>query len=215
MKIIKKCIRWLFCFLLIPVFYVLISLLLSMITVNKNENIAANKAVYLNTNGIHLGIIIPLELMDSTLQKGLKFNSTDKYLSFGWGDKDFYLNTPTWGDLTVKNAINATFLKSETLIHLTRYKSKQDDWVKVKLTNDQLKKLNQYILKYFKKDENENKIILNGKGYSSYDDFYEANGNYSGFKTCNSWVNSALKESDLKACYWTPFDFSVLNKYKN
>lgn len=215
MKIIKKCIKWLFYFLLIPVFYVLISLLLSTITVNNNENIVADNEVYLSTNGIHLGIIIPTEIMDSSLQRGLKFNSTDKYLSFGWGDKNFYLNTPTWGDLTFKNAINATFLKSETLIHLTRYRSKQDDWVKVKLTNVQLKKLNQYILKYFQKDENGNKVILESKGYSSYDDFYKAHGSYSGFKTSNTWVNSALKESDLKACYWTPFDFSVLNKYKN
>ncbi len=214
MKIIKTCIKWLFYFLLIPVFYLLVSLLLSIITVNNNENIAADNEVYLNTNGIHLGIIIPIELMDSTLQKGLKFNSADKYLSFGWGDKNFYLNTPTWGDLTVKNAFNATFLNSETLIHLTRYKSKQEDWVKVELSEAQLKKLNEYILTYFKEDHNGDKIFLKGKGYTTYDDFYEAHGNYSCFKTCNSWVNSALKESDLKACYWTPFDFSVLNKYK-
>ena len=63
-------------------------------------------------------------------------------------------------------------------------------------------------------DQNGNKILLIGKGYTTYDEFYEAKGNYSCFKTCNSWVNSALKESNLKACYWTPFDFSVLNKYK-
>lgn len=215
MRIIKKCIKWLFYFLLIPVFYLLISLLLSIITVNKNEIIEADNEVYLNTNGIHLDIIIPLEIVDNRLQKGLKFNKADKYLSFGWGDKNFYLNTPTWGDLTIKNALSATLLKSETLIHLTRYKQKQDDWIKVELSNKQLKKLHQYILKYFKTDQSGNKIFLEGKGYTAYDDFYEAKGSYSCFNTCNSWINSALKESDLKACYWTPFDFSVLNKYKN
>ncbi len=214
MRIIKKCIKWLLYFLLIPVFYLVISLLLSIITVNKNENIIVDNEVYLSTNGIHLDIVIPLETMYDELRKGLKFNGADKYLSFGWGDKNFYLSTPTWGDLTVKTAIYATFLKSETLIHLTRYKSRQDDWVKVKLDEIQLKKLNQYIQKYFKMDQNGNKILLIGKGYTTYDEFYEAKGNYSCFKTCNSWVNSALKESNLKACYWTPFDFSVLNKYK-
>lgn len=215
MRIIKKCFKWLFYVFLIPIFYVLISLALSIITVNNNYDEKASKAVYLSTNGVHLDIIIPSTIIDSTLQKGLIYNSGDKYLSFGWGDKNFYLNTPTWGDLTVKNALSATLLNSDTLIHLTKYKSKQDDWVEVKLTNSQLEKLNNYILKYFKIDDNGSKIILAGKGYTDHDDFYEAHGNYSILKTCNTWVNSALKESDLKACLWTPFDFTVLNKYKN
>lgn len=214
MRLIKTCLKWLFYLLSIPLIYVLISLLLSLITVNSTEHIGADNEVYLGTNGIHLEIIIPLEVMDNELQKGLKFFTKDEYLSFGWGDKNFYLNTPTWGDLTLKNAFTATFLKSDTLIHLTRYTSKRADWTAVRLTDEQLKKLNQYILNYFKKDQNGNKIILEGQGYSSYDDFYEAQGNYSCFKTCNSWVNSGLKESDLKACLWTPFDFAVLNKYK-
>lgn len=214
MRLIKKCLKWLFYLISIPVLYVVISIILSFITVNNAEHIGADNEVYLGTNGIHLEIIIPLEVMDNALQKGLKFFTKDEYLSFGWGDKNFYLNTPTWGDLTIRNAFNATFLKSDTLIHLTRYKTKQTDWTVVKLTDEQLKKLNQYILNYFKKDQNGNKIILEGQGYSRYDDFYEAHGNYSCFKTCNSWVNSGLKESDLKACFWTPFDFAVLNKYK-
>ncbi|REG87882.1 uncharacterized protein DUF2459 [Winogradskyella sediminis] len=58
------------------------------------------------------------------------------------------------------------------------------------------------------------KIILENQGYSSIDDFYKAKGSYSCFKTCNSWVNSAFKESGLKSCLWTPFDFGLMNKYE-
>ncbi len=58
------------------------------------------------------------------------------------------------------------------------------------------------------------KILLNNKGYSYNDDFYEALGSFSCFKTCNSWVNSGLKESDIKACLWTPFDFGLLRIHK-
>ncbi|MBL4888255.1 MAG: DUF2459 domain-containing protein, partial [Flavobacteriaceae bacterium] len=46
------------------------------------------------------------------------------------------------------------------------------------------------------------------------DDFYKANGSFSCLKTCNSWANSAFKESGLKSCFWTPFDFGLINKYK-
>ena len=58
------------------------------------------------------------------------------------------------------------------------------------------------------------KIILKNKGYTSNDDFYKAKGNYSCFKTCNSWVNTGFKESGLTSCLWTPFDFGLLNKYQ-
>ncbi|WP_370569699.1 DUF2459 domain-containing protein [Flaviramulus sp. BrNp1-15] len=45
--------------------------------------------------------------------------------------------------------------------------------------------------------------------------FIKQKESYSCLKTCNSWVNSALKMSDLKSCYWTPFDFGIINKYND
>jgi len=31
------------------------------------------------------------------------------WLAFGWGDKGFYLNTPTWADLKFSTAVKAAF----------------------------------------------------------------------------------------------------------
>ena len=84
----------------------------------------------------------------------------------------------------------------------------------VSLSELELNKLNHYILESFNKDHEGNKVILPDSGYSTNDDFYEGIGSYSCFKTCNSWVNSGFKESGLKACFWTPFDFGLMNKYK-
>ena len=124
------------------------------------------------------------------------------------------MNTPTWNDLTFGNAFKAMFLKSPTLIHLTKYKQIRKYWTKVILSESELKKLNQFISESFKKDVSGNKIIIANSGYSINDDFYKANGSFSCFKTCNSWVNKAFKESDLKSCLWTPFDFGLINKYE-
>ncbi|MCP5062170.1 MAG: DUF2459 domain-containing protein, partial [Ignavibacteriae bacterium] len=52
------------------------------------------------------------------------------------------------------------------------------------------------------------------KGYTPYDDFYEAVGSYSLFNTCNTWVNSAFKECNIKACLWTPYDFGLISMHK-
>lgn len=213
--ILKKVFKWILCFILIPVIYLLVSLILSSITVDRKiENQVLDKKIYLSTNGIHLNIILPKNDLDSLLLFGLKHEETDEYLSFGWGDENFYLNTPTWGDLTFKNAFRAVFLKSSTLLHVNRYKHKNSNWVEIEVSDFELNKLTYYILNTFLTHENGEKIMLENKGYTSTDDFYKSKGSYSIFKTCNTWVNIGFKKSGLKCCLWTPFDFSLINKYK-
>lgn len=215
MKVLRKTLKWSFYFLFIPISYIVISLILTYVTVNKTElNITNNKEVYLNTNGVHLNIIIYINDLSVELKEDLEFTQDQKYFSFGWGDEKFYLNTPTWKDLTFRTAFKALFLKTSTLIHLTKYRQINKTWTKVTLSEQELKKLNQFILKSFKKDAIGNKIILTNSGYSINDDFYEAIGSYSCFKTSNTWANKAFKESGLKSSLWTPFDFRLIDLYE-
>ena len=212
---LKRFLKYLCYVLLMPILYVGVSLLLGSITTNKTQSeVFQNKYVYLTTNGVHLDIVIPVKHLSKELRKGLIIDQSTNYLAFGWGDEKFYLNTPTWGDLTFRNAFGALFLNSSTLVHVTRYSKSRQKWVRVKLSEVQLQKLNANIQNVFKLNASKSKQMLNGKGYNSKDDFYKAKGNYSIFKTCNSWVNTTFKQSDLKACLWTPFDFGLLNKYK-
>ena len=215
MKIVKKIFKWILYFLLIPIIYIIVSLILTAITIDRKiENQVSDKSIYLSTNGVHLEIVIPKENIDSILLSGLKLNGNENYLSFGWGDENFYINTSTWGDLTFKNTFRAMFLKSTTLMHITRYKRKRSDWVEVKVNESELRNLNTYLQNTFKTNENGMKIILENQGYTSTDDFYKSKGSYSCFKTCNSWVNTGFKESGLKSCLWTPFDFGLMKKYE-
>ncbi len=213
-RFLRKLLKHLLYVIAIPVTYVIVSIVLSYITVNDSNAIKTNNTIFLNTNGVHLDIIIPTPLLEEKLSNNLNIN-TQKYISFGWGDENFYLNTPTWGDLTFKNAFSALFINSSSLVHVTKYQQKKGKWVEVNISDNQLNKLNVYITKSFKLDFNQEKIILKDKGYSFNDDFYKATGSYSCLKTCNTWVNSALKTSGIKSCYWTPFDFILLKKYKN
>ena len=117
MNVIKKIFKSFLYFLLIPISYIIISLILSLITVNtKEHNQNSNNLIYLTTNGVHLDVVIPVRHLDSLLLSGMKYETTDKYLSFGWGDENFYINTPTWEDLTFTNAFKSLFLKS-TVLH--------------------------------------------------------------------------------------------------
>jgi len=171
MKTGKKIIKWILFLLLIPTTYLIISLILSSITVDRKEDTKNfDKLIYLNTNGVHLDIVIPIENISSLVLSGLKYNINETYLSFGWGDENFYINTPTWGDLTFSNAFKAMFLKSSTLMHVTRYRQKRSDWIKIKISDSELLKLNTYLLNTFQTNEKGMKIILENKGYSYMDD---------------------------------------------
>jgi len=216
MKFLKVIGKILAVLISLPILYFLIASILTLITVN-NEQKTQHKdhVIYLNTNGVHLDMIFPIELVSSEVIKDLKYAENIKYLSFGWGDENFYLNTPEWKDLTFKNATNALFFESSTLIHLTKYPEKNPNWIEVEVSSLQLKKLNQYLKSSFYLNAQSKKIILEGESYSFNDDFYKANDNYTCFFTCNTWVNSAFKNAELKACLWTPFDFGLLDKYQD
>ena len=214
MKTLKKIFQWIFYVLLLPLLYASIALICSFITVGENNPTGnENHTIYLHTNGVHLDIAISKADLDEDLYRQLYHKPGENYISFGWGDENFYLNTRTWDDLTFGNAFGALFLKSSTLMHVTRYRGVHKDWQAIKVSARQLEILNERISQSFKRDRASQIIQLENKGYTAIDDFYKAEGSYSCIYTCNTWVNSVFKDAGLKSCLWTPFDFGLLSKY--
>lgn len=217
-KVFKKLIIGLLCFILV---YVIATLVLSYIPVNVNAE-KGDIVVYVNSNGVHTDIIVPVknEVKDWTgqiLYNETKANDTlAKYVAFGWGDKGFYLNTPKWSDLKASTAFNAAFYMGTSAMHTRFYKTvRQDDnCVKLTITKQDYEKLVGYIEKSFEYNENGETIWIANRSYGQYDAFYEGNGKYSLFYTCNTWTNNALKAANQKACLWTTYDKAILNKYK-
>lgn len=215
MKALKKIVKYTTYLLGVISTYILITILLSYITVNKTSNNSeGDKTIYLSTNGVHLSIIIPKENINSKILKGLQYQQNQDYFMFGWGNEDFYINTPTWNDLKFKYAFGALFLNTPTAIHLTTYEYKQQNWISVKCSQQKIEKLNEYIFNTFKVNSKGQKELIPCNLYSVNDTFYKANGSYSPVKTCNTWVNTGFKQSGLKASYFTLFDFGLLNKYE-
>lgn len=196
------------------VVYFIMAYVGSNITVNKNQSdYIKTHTLFVGTNGVHTDVIIPIVLLDSNQLKNIYYKEDEQYLSIGWGDKNFYINTPEWADLTFKNAVTAMFWKSATLMHVTRYSAEKKEWRKVLVSEKQLEKLIEFAFADFSLDANNQYQMLKGQSYSTNDNFYEAQGSYHCFKTCNTWTNSVLKRSGLPASLWTPFDFGVMDKY--
>ncbi|MEM8528282.1 MAG: DUF2459 domain-containing protein [Bacteroidota bacterium] len=194
--------------------YFLSAILLSYIPTNtKNLKCVKDCTLYASTNGIHADLILPVEQLPNNLKEQLNLKPSDAFVGFGWGDKKFYLETPTWKDLKCSTALKAMFWKSETAMHVTYYRRASKNWKGLEICTNQNEKLNDAILRSFKKQEGEN-IIWTAEGYGQYDEFYEAEGSYSCFKTCNTWVNQALKKAKIKTPIWSPFDWGILGYFE-
>lgn len=221
-NLIKKLIKTSIILIIIFLSYFLISTLLSKITVNK-DFIETNKEpieIYLISNGVHTDIGLPIinefkdwsKFVNSEYTKSKK---TDfKYVAFGWGDKGFYLDTPTWSDLKFSSAFIACFYLGTTAMHVTFYNQfKENEQIKkIRISKDQYLKLISFIEQSFQ-IKNNKPILIENASYGKDDIFYEAIGTYSIFYTCNSWTNQALKESGLRACFWTLFESSIMENY--
>lgn len=209
-KIFKLIAQFLLGLLMMLLLYFLLAFLFSIIsTGTEPSNCPQTEEIYLSSNGIHLDIIFENnELLDSLSSQLASFERA-KYIAFGWGDRGFYLETPTWNELKVSTVANALFLESESIMHVTAYSRLYPIFKKVKLCDEQKKKLLRYIIHSFELNGNRVQEI-EGAGYSTNDKFYVAKGSYNGINTCNEWVNRGFKEANIRTAIWSPFDKGII-----
>lgn len=207
---------------MIIVFYFLTAFILSRITIQNEKNVNTDVLIYILTNGVHTDLVLPIKNPVIEWDKKIKFSNIKSkdtifnFIAFGWGDRGFYLETPEWKDLKISTALKATTGLSRTAMHTTFYKNMKigTDCKEIKISLSQYERLVKYIDNGFYKDEkNEYVNIKTDAVYGKNDSFYEGNGSYSIFKTCNTWANDGLKYCGQKSCLWTIFDTPIFNKY--
>jgi uncharacterized protein (TIGR02117 family) len=223
MKTIKKLLKYFAIFILSLFAYLLIVSLLSFVSVN--EDVAENHGeipIYILTNGVHTDIVLPIKNDYHDWSTQLKFehtkskDTTYQYVALGWGDKGFYLETPTWADLKASTAIKAASGLSTSAMHVTFYKHLKENQSckKLQVSLENYKKLIAFINESFQTKSGEFLKIETNAVYGKHDVFYEANGSYSLFYTCNSWANQALKAANQKAALWTISESGIFRHYE-
>lgn len=201
------------------VLYFAVVLVGGMIPVNKNKFPDGPIQIYLVHNGLHMDIVVPIknEIInwENIILPG-HFISTipnARYYSFGWGDKQFYRTTPHWDDLSLKIAFKALFLNSPSAMHIKQLNGiDAEKVIELNIETEQYQRLTAYFLKHleFQNDGSLNPLDFH---YSGYDVFYDSKSSFHAFRTCNSWVNNALKYSGLKSCLWTSFSWPLFWHY--
>lgn len=208
----------------IVILYVVLGYLLPFIEVSaKDDGQKKEIPVYIYTNGVHTDIVMPVKNDLQDWSAKLPFNNvrskkTDyNYVGIGWGDKGFYLDTPTWADLKFSTAFKAAFWLSESAMHCTYYREMKEgeDCKKIMISRNQYQKLVQFVENKFDQNQSGKFILIPTNAvYGDNDAFYDAKGTYSFLYTCNTWANDALKAAEQKAAFWTPSDYGIFLHYK-
>jgi uncharacterized protein (TIGR02117 family) len=171
-----------------------------------SSSLIKNRAIYLLYSDMHTDIVFNINEINRS--KFPAFQKQQKgYLTFGWGDKETYLNTPTWNDLKLSTAMKALLINTPSLMHVSYspnvhyYKNLK----KVQLTLEQYRALQRAIFKSFDFTKK------HYKGYGKNDFFYTAKGSYNLFNTCNTWTGRQLREVNVSVSYWTPLSINVID----
>ena len=171
--------------------------------------------IWVENNGVHTGLVLPLaaagvdwrpiaqagHLRDPRL--------ASRWLAFGWGDRDFFLNTPTWADVNAGTAIAAAIGSSRTIVHLEHIRRPQagPDVRAVVLRPDEYRRLAAFVRASI--DTRGGRLRWR-HGYGAFDAFYVGTGRYSALATCNEWTGEALRRAGVRMGRWTPFPASVM-----
>jgi len=169
--------------------------------------------LFVESNGVHTGIVMPKiaagvdwrTIFPSRDLADPRFGRHD-HLSIGWGERDFYLGTPTWADLKLSTVIAAATGSGNTLVHVDHVPQPRADGTLRRLVvrPTEYRRLAAYVRA---------SLQPNGarhRGYYRYDAFYAARGRYSAVHTCNAWIGDALRFAGIRTGAWTPFPATVL-----
>lgn len=204
--------------------YMSAAFLLARIPIAKQDPDApAEVMVFLRSNGVHTDLVLPVHNDQMDWSRILPYANTQSndpsfdYVGIGWGDKGFYLDTPTWADLKASTAIRAGFWLSTSAMHATFYRRAElkegHACIALALSRAEYARLLRYITDSFDHDAAGNVQLIAGHSYGRDDAFYEAKRTYSLFYTCNSWTNNALKVAGQKASLWSPFETGIFYQY--
>jgi uncharacterized protein (TIGR02117 family) len=206
--------------------YALVALLLPLIpetgTATQQSNNGTDIPLFIRSNGVHTDLIVPAvttqrnwHVLTPVTHTKAK-DSTLSWVAFGWGDKGFYLETPTWGDLTFSVASKAALGLGSAAFHIThqRLPTKDSQTHVVFITAKDYNNLLHYIDSSLVWKKGALVNIRTNAHYNDNDAFYEARGSYTLFHTCNTWTNQALKVAGAPAALWTITDNGILHHYR-
>ncbi|MBD0415742.1 TIGR02117 family protein [Oryzicola mucosus] len=167
-------------------------------------------------NPIHTDIAIPIdrevaERFSFMTQAGLPLDIPGAvYAVFGWGGRDFYLNTPSWSELKA-SAVFSALTVDRAVMHVSVIGDVPEDHPAVRrlaLGEAEYSTLLDFIDASFTRDGSA-VLPIDGAAYGEYDRFFEAQGRFNALLGCNTWTAAALRAAGQRTGWWNPLPLSL------
>jgi uncharacterized protein (TIGR02117 family) len=206
----------------IPLLYLAAAFMGSIIPVDRDFTPAPageGVEVFMVSNGIHVDLLLPVRTPERDWSKIFPlhdFRGVDaswSHVLIGWGDRRFYLETPTWADLEAGTVLSAVFWPTSSVLHAQYVRGRpvpDASWRVTRISRERYRRLCAFIDASFVRGPQGTAIVLHGKNYGPSDNFYEGIGRYHAFNTCNLWTNRALKAAGIRTALWSPFPQGIL-----
>ena len=169
--------------------------------------------IMVGTNGVHTELVLPL--VTPAKDWRADFPVTDvpasgepyTHVAVSWGEREVFLNTPTWAELRPVTAVRA-MIGGDALLHVSHYvrPAPGPDNRPLMLTRAQYARL----VKEVERAVAPAARRARHRGYFDNDVFYDAPGRYHWRRTCNQWTSDTLAEAGVKTGWWTPLAGGVM-----
>lgn len=196
----------------------LLIVLVGLIPVNNDfEPTPGGVEILLVSNPVHADLVLPINTNTINWREYFAADcfsgdtSAATHVAIGWGDKGFFVETPTWADLRVSIAAKALFWPSDTCMHvsLTKAEFLRDGSRSVTISASQYEQLVEYIKASFQQEADGSIIPIRNAAYGSNDAFFQAHGTYHCINTCNCWTGRAMQSAGIRSGWLTPLPKTV------
>lgn len=206
----------------LPLLYLLAAVVGSLVPRNSGwQEPSQGVLIFLRDNGVHVDLVLPASAAGIDLYLLVPPShiadpeAARGWVAFGWGQREFYLETPRWSDLTVRNAARSVF-GGDALMHVEHMARPRPspDTRPLTLDRQAYGRLVAAVIGGFATQEAGGTIPLLGRGHGDDDVFYEATGRYDAFRTSNQWTADALADVGVRIGAWTPFAQGIMWRFR-
>ena len=179
-----------------------------------HEATSGGVMIGLETNGVHTALVMPLVTPAKDWRSEFPLSDvrlSDRpytHVSISWGEREVFLDTPTWWDLSPLLVLKILTRGGEGLEHVAFYvrPAASDTMRPIRLTDAQYARLVASIEAHLPHD----RPMVKHAGYGASDVFYDAPGRYTAVNTCNQWTGNRLADAGVKIGRWTPLQAGVM-----
>lgn len=205
---------------LLALAYLLAAWVGSSLPENRAIDPAGQKTVQImvETNGTHTSIVVPVVSATKDWRETFPSAAVPRpdgqmptHLAIGWGEREVFLNVPTWGELKASTALRIAATGGEPLMRVSHYvrPAPGPNHRPVWISPAQYQRLVAAIEQALPAPEpGEPRPIL--RGTYADDAYYDALGSYSLVNTCNTWVGDMLAQAGVEMGRWTPLAGGVM-----